>query len=139
MSRSQLKDPSDNIEISRFSVEDQATYLDFLRKRNLSEHLLGVIPLIGWIAKRKDIPIGAIFIREVEGRYALIDGLITDPTIHPIVRHRAIDRLVSELIKYCQQEDYKKIFAFTADNSTLKRSFMHGFQVSPDVLITLPL
>lgn len=86
-----------------------------------------------------DEPIVAGFLRLIQGNYAFLDGLITNPDASPEIRDQAIDLLVTQLINVGKKMGFRKIIAFSSDANTLIRSKKHGFIKQPDTVIALDL
>ena len=116
----------------------QKEHIDFVKawllRRKLSISLADNLPRLGWIAF-EDEPVGCIFVREVEGSMGLVDGLITDLSIHPYKRHRAIEALVKHMIQECRGRFFY-LMAYSVDAGTLKRSLRHGFKELQHKVIT---
>ena len=97
------------------------------------------LPSVGLIAIDGDTPIAAGFLRYIEGNFALLDGLITNPTQLGSTRHAAIDAVVSGLISIAVRLGYTRLMANSVDESTLTRSLKHGFKPLDHKVIVLDL
>jgi N-acetylglutamate synthase-like GNAT family acetyltransferase len=69
----------------------------------------------------------------------LIDGLCTNPDASPESRNMAIDTLVQQVLDTARKVDMKSLVAWSRDSNTLERSFRHGFERFPAVMITYDL
>ena len=118
--------------------ESDRFHLDLLhrsRKMSQSDNL----PEWGWIAFYRDAPIGAIFLRRIEGGFGMIDGLITYEKYPSIKRHEAIEELVRLLIEKAKELKLSGLMAFSRDISTLERARRIGFETQPDTFVILKL
>lgn len=114
--------------------------IDWLRARKLDTKLADELPVNGFIAKtEKKDAVCAGFLRMVEGGYAMLDSLITNPTQPPEVRDEAIDAVVKRLISAAEDWNITRILANTTDAHTLERSKRHGFTALPNTMIVLEL
>lgn len=94
------------------------------------------LPKIGYVAVLHKQPIAAGFLRRVEGGYAQIDTLVTNPYFGSQIRHAGIDMVVDSLLQSAKDLNLLGVIAFTENESVLKRSIDRGFQViSQTVLI----
>lgn len=97
------------------------------------------VPAIGYVAYCRGEPIACAFIRAVEGGYAQLDGLASNPSAPGEMRHSAIDLVVEKVMKEAKALGYKGMLAYSVDAATLMRSIRHGFKVMPHVLIVADL
>lgn len=97
------------------------------------------IPNIGYVVIYGQVPIAAAFLRQMEGRHALFDGLVSNPEADGKIRNIAIEMLVKKIIKSARSHRIKHIMAYSVDESTLKRSLRHGFVQLPHIAITLDI
>jgi N-acetylglutamate synthase-like GNAT family acetyltransferase len=120
---------------------DKCKHLDitngWLEARNLKP--VDDVPELGFIAFERGEPIACAFIRRVEGGYAQLDGLTTNPDFPGDQRSTAIDSIVEHLMNKAKQLGIKSIYAHSVDLHTLLRSSKHGFEVTPQVLIVADL
>jgi len=86
-----------------------------------------------------DAPIAAGFLRRVEGNYAQIDTLVSNPYFGSVIRHDGIKLVVDQLFEDAKALDVQTIIAFTGDEGILQRSKLLGFQVIPQQLIGIAL
>lgn len=97
------------------------------------------MPELGWVASDLEAPIAMAFLRRVEGNYAILDGLVTDPTAPGPLRSKAIDLVVKKVFDIAKELEIKGLMAHTRDINTLYRSQKFGFVRSPDTLICAPV
>ena len=69
------------------------------------------------------------FLRMVEGGFAQIDGLVTNPDESKENRHLGNDIVTDRLIKKAEEFGLKGICSFSVDDNTVNRAKKHGFQV----------
>lgn len=111
----------------------------WLAKRNVYVPTEDEMPRIGYMAHVDGNPIAAGFLRYVEGGFALLDGLVTNPDSPGEFRNIAIDAVVSRLLKKAKSAGILKVTAYTKDAGTLLRSVNHGFVSVPHTVIIADL
>jgi len=87
------------------------------------------LPKIGYIALLNNQPIAAGFLRRVEGGYAQIDTLVSNPYFGSQIRHLAIDKVVDWLINDAKELKLSGILAFTLEESIINRAKERGFTI----------
>ncbi len=86
------------------------------------------VPQVGYVVYDDEgEPAAMAFLRMVEGGFAQLDGLITNPEKAPAVRNSAVDLAVSNIVTEAKRMKLKRLIAFSADANTLVRSERHGF------------
>lgn len=121
-------------------------YLPFLLEMLESREYLGIseinmktLPKIGYMALLNNKPVAAGFLRRVEGGYAQLDGLTSNPYLGSIVRHKGIELVVDHLISAARQLKLNGVIGFTSDKGVLKRAEGLGFTTVDQSLIALRL
>lgn len=77
-------------------------------------------PATGYIVlDSNNFPVAAGFLRKAEGNYAFVDGFVTNPTMDPGIRLKALDLLVKRLKRRAKG---RKILAFTTDACVISMS-----------------
>lgn len=94
------------------------------------------LPRIGFIAVDSDY-LAAAFLREIEGDYAFLDGLVSNPDMPGIDRNNALDLVVKATLEKAKERGFLGVMAYSKDDSTLKRSEKHGFSRLPFTMIGL--
>jgi N-acetylglutamate synthase-like GNAT family acetyltransferase len=125
--------------IEKFNVSHMTTILGWLRARNCYLPSYLEMPETGFVAMYRGEPVAMAFIRKVEGGFAQLDGLTSNPDFPGDMRSEAIDCLVSHLMKQAKGMGIKSVMAYTKDENTLVRSAKHGFVVVPQTLIVADL
>lgn len=97
------------------------------------------LPQIGYIATEGSIVVASGFLRQVEGRMALLDTLSTNKDCSPEMRHEGISAVVDALISRANQLELRYFLAFTVDDGIVKRAFDLGFNITNQRLIVLDL
>ena len=97
------------------------------------------LPEIGYIAFDDNTPVAAGFLRLIEGGYAQIDSLISNGQLNSTTRHQGIELIVNTLIAKAKENRLKGLICHTKDKSILERAMALGFEVVPQVIISLPL
>lgn len=112
-----------------------SSMLQLLASHNLNEELVHTLPQFGLIAFERELPIAAGFIRQVEGNYAILDSIISNPTADPSLRHRALDLIYKKCIHIAKLNGITRLIGTTADHGILTRSLNHGFLITPHVYL----
>jgi hypothetical protein len=100
---------------------------------------LNTLPRIGYIvySDTEYHYVAAGFLRMVEGGFAQIDTLVTNPNITGDVRNEGLTLLVDTLIKTAKDMELKGIYSMTTNGSIIDRALKLGFFVSNHVVIVL--
>jgi len=86
------------------------------------------LPKIGYIAMLGEEPVAAGFLRRVEcDIVAQIDGLASNPGFGSVIRHEAINLIVSQLVIEAKSLKLQGLIAFTQDETVIKRAEATGF------------
>jgi hypothetical protein len=97
------------------------------------------LPKNGYIVLMNGHPIAAGFLRRLEGGYAQIDGLTSNPHFGSQIRHKAIDLVVEHLISDAKTLKLKGILALTKEQSIVNRAKDKGFQVVEQTVLAISL
>jgi hypothetical protein len=119
-----------NVSIVPFKFKYLPSLLDMLEDRKfqgIETVNMKTLPKIGYIAMLNDQPIAAGFLRRVEGGYAQIDTLVTNPYFGNKLRHEGIDKVVNSLINDAKELRLRGILAITGELSILNRAEDKGF------------
>ncbi len=115
----------------------QRSYFDLLQGMLSSQNVTNQeditedsIPEIGFMAFEGSIPVAAAFLRRVEGGFAQLDGLVSNPECPSHIRHLGIDGVVSNVLNSAKKLGIKGVIAFTANKSTIVRASSLGFSSS---------
>lgn len=95
------------------------------------------LPKIGWMTLLNKQPIAAGFLRRVEGGYAQLDTLVSNPYYGSLIRHEGIDKVVKALIDDAKDLKLHGIIAFSSDSGVLSRAETLGFTQINQSLIVL--
>lgn len=126
--------------LDRYNADDAPLIKSWLELRGMhNEHFVRDLPRTGVMCRIEDNPICAGFLRYVEGNFAMLDSLVTNPKMKSFTRNVAIDAVVKELISIAKRHGIKKILAFSVDEGILKRSIGHGFIKTSHEVIALKL
>ncbi len=93
------------------------------------------IPKIGFFAICEGEKIACSFLRRVEGKYAMFDGLTTNPKTNGFLTHAALGLLNREICLRAKSLGILAIIGHTTDKSTLERSKRWGYRQLPGVLV----
>lgn len=131
---------STHMQVCRFNKELHAhTLFDILIKQDHPIPSPNEFPEYGYIAIDKDLPVAIAFLRRVEGGYAQIDGLCSNPEASPAQRHEALDSVISKVIDTAKELGIHRLVCFTKDQSVCERSKKYNFKPLPHVLIVKEL
>ncbi len=89
------------------------------------------LPKIGYAAFDGKVMVAAAFLRRMEGGYAQIDGLTSNPYESADARHRGIDLVVSRLLKHAKELHISHVTFTSEDEGTILRSQKYGFKKLP--------
>lgn len=112
---------------------------DWLIARGLDGELSNEPAEIGFVVFNENEPICAAFLRLIEGKYALLDGLISNPNAESQLRNDGINLVVEKIISIAKHLGIKQIIAFSIDKGTLSRALLYGFAIADDRMIKLDL
>lgn len=98
------------------------------------------LPKIGYaIFKNETIQVASGFLRKVEGGYAQIDSVCTNPACSSEDRHEALELLVKTLLHKAKMSKINNVLFLTVDESTIVRSQNHGFKKLPQTVMAVDL
>ncbi len=130
------------ISIVPFKYKYMTMLLEMLEDRNYP-HIASIsmksLPKIGYIAIMNKQPIAAGFLRMVEGGYAQMDTLVSNPYFGSIIRNEGIVKVVDSILSDAKDLKLIGIIAFTEDLGVLKRAEVLGFTKVEQSIITLRL
>lgn len=132
----------DNLSILPFRYKYLPALLDMLKNQKyleISTVSMKTLPKTGYIVLMNGHPIAAGFLRRLEGGYAQIDGLTSNPHFGSRIRHEAIDLVVENLISDAKTLKLKGILALTKEQSIVNRAKDKGFQVVEQVVLAISL
>ncbi len=98
-----------------------------------------ILPKIGYICLFNNQPIAAGFLRRVEGGFAQIDGLTSNPYFGSKIRHIGISKVVSQLIEDAKDLKLNGLIGFTSDLGVIARAEDLGFHKVKQTIIALRL
>lgn len=110
--------------------------LTLLRTRDMEKYYRE-IPKLGFVTfkilldhhqvvKRVAVAMGCL--RKIEGRMALLDSYITDPSASPDDRNNALNSITKSLLDYAQKHQITHLFAFSIYPEIYERAKRHGFK-----------
>ena len=85
------------------------------------------LPKIGYMALLNNQPIAAGFLRRVEGGYAQMDTLVSNPYFGSQIRNMGISKVVDCLMNDAKELRLTGILAFTIEQSIIDRAKDKGF------------
>lgn len=132
----------DDISLSPFKFKHQGKLLE-MHASNEYEHLsaldYSMLPKIGYIAYKGEMPIAAGFLRRLEPCFAHIDTLVSNKYCGKLLRHRGISLVVDALLQDAKRLKLKGIIAHSSDEGTISRAKSLGFCLSKDSILVLPI
>lgn len=97
------------------------------------------VPEIGRVVYQGDMPVAMTFLRRVEGGYAQVDGLCSNPEAASETRDKALDTVINHILRDAKSIGITQIISFTQNEHTLLRAIRHGFAKYPAALVVLDL
>lgn len=125
--------------IEKFGNDSITVIQGWLSARGLRVQPVDEFPEVGFISYYRGEAVACAFIRRVEGGFAMLDGLVTNPDFPSDIRHNALDWLVEHLIKQAKSMKLNSLIATSQDKNTLLRAMKHGFVQLPLTCIALDL
>lgn len=126
--------------IARFDTGVHLPILhDWMARREAYQPPGEEMPALGYILYDGFTPVATAFLRRVEGGYAQLDGLATNPECHSALRDQALDTLVAYVLAEAKHHNIRAVTATSVDKNTLLRSQRHGFIALPHVCIICDL
>lgn len=105
----------------------------------VSNITMRTLPKIGYIVFNGKTPIAAGFLRRLEPCYAQIDTLVTNAYCGSILRHQALEMVVSTLINDAKRLKLEGIICHTNNKDVIKRAEELGFHFVQQYILALPL
>lgn len=130
------------VSVVPFKFKYYPLLIEMLTDRNfpcIETVTMQTLPKIGYIAFLSKQPIAAGFLRRVEGGYAQIDTLVSNPYFGSKIRNEGIDKVVNWLINDAKDLKLNGILAFTGEPSIIERAKDKGFTVFEQKLIGMRL
>lgn len=128
----------DNIEIIRFSYNHIKLVQGWLQTHGKSDNVTK-IPQIGYVATSSDGPIAAGFLRDCDGVFGIIDGLVSNPKASSEARDQALDMITEKIIEQAKDMKLDGIVAWSNHKNTLLRASRHGFVATDHTFIVKKL
>lgn len=108
----------------------------WILKRDLPLTQLECLPAVGFVGYYENTPVGVGFLRNCEGVYGVLDGLLTDCEISGNVRSQVLDLITENILDFGSKMGMRAVIAWSTDKNTLLRATRHGFEVTNQVFIT---
>lgn len=102
----------------------------------MNESELAHLPKLGLIVSAGNSPVGVAFLRAVEGGQGMIDGFLTDPACHPLIRSQCLDQLILDLLELSKRAGMSGVFGLTQNKRVVKRALRLGFNLMSHKLIS---
>jgi N-acetylglutamate synthase-like GNAT family acetyltransferase len=97
------------------------------------------IPAIGYVAWDNGVAVAYSFLRQVEGGYGQIDGLIVNPEYRGEIRDSALDLVIQECFKRAKAIGITQLFCMCKINAPIERAKKHGFVMAPHSVLAIDL
>lgn len=125
-------------------VEYTSEFLPFLREwvddHSVNPRVLEELPEIGFMVFDEGVPVNCCFLRKMENcQYALVDGLMTNPTVRPEIRNLANDLVAMAIIDKAKKLGLRELHFISVDSNTISRGARLGFEVLPHQSMKLVL
>lgn len=128
------------MQLVKFKIEKHMSdLLSMLRSREAYLPGEDEMPATGFIVYDDQTPVAAAFLRRVEGGYAQVDGLTSNPHCSKERRHKALNLTIQRCVEAAEAMGVKHIISFCLDNSTTRRAELNGFEKQPHTVVTLTI
>ncbi len=120
--------PNHSVSLVRYSVhlnDVVAALLDSQDYQPLCD--INTLPKIGFIAYHNTSYVAMGFLRMVEGGFAQIDTLCTNPQIPGEIRHEAINAIGEALLNEARGLEVRAVMFFTSSDQVMARTADKGF------------
>jgi hypothetical protein len=97
------------------------------------------LPEIGFVAVLNAEPVAIGFLRRIEGGYAQIDTLATDPEFSSRERGHSIMLIYGKILESAKELGISGLIIITENNSVITRAIDCGFKTIKQTLLGLPL
>jgi hypothetical protein len=92
------------------------------------------LPKLGMVAEINGSIVAACFLRMLEGGYAHMDTMVSDPTYSSEYRHIALTAITKLMLSAAKHMGLHGILAWSMDESILKRAEDAGFRLLPSTI-----
>lgn len=92
--------------------KDEEVLAEILRVREVDVDY-SLLPRFGFVAIEDDVLLAFGFMRYVEGPYAMIDGLTTNPNVEVDKRRLALSRILDKMIRIGKRYRLRALMGFT--------------------------
>jgi hypothetical protein len=96
---------------------------------------IALLPKLGFIAFHDNRHVASMFLRQVEGGFAIMGDVVTDSRMLPEIRHEALDKLTEKCIETAKALNLKGLFCYTSQLSIQKRAEAAGFHTVNEVIL----
>lgn len=119
----------------KYLPEDYYSLVSWLQHRKVDIWKFESVPRIGFIISNvlDDVAIG--FLRKVEGKSCMIDGICTNPDMSSFDRNVAIDLLVKKLLAKAKKLKMISVIGISTEENIIKRANGFGFVQKPEQTI----
>ena len=123
----------------RFSPRHLGHITGWVGIRQMPTQAIENLPEVGFIVFEDEEAVCAMFLRRIEGGFALLDSAISNPHIAPAVRRKAQDMAAGACIRYAKEIGLKQVMALTVDANVKHRCKDFGFEEAKDVFFVKKL
>ena len=107
----------------RFEKADLAHINKWNSLRGTIEFESSQLPVFGYIVEHTAVG----FLMQTDTSNCIFDGFLTNPLAQGDLRHIALKEIIAALIDMAKMLKFKKIYAFTNEDSIVHRAFENSF------------
>jgi len=119
------------MELKVFDSSHKDALMDMLKERSMAQQLVDDLPKHGVVIYKSGTPVGALFLRLVEGNYGILDSFITNPKSDAKDRSEAIEKGFEQLLELSKNLNIKRLLTFSEEDSLVRRAKHVGFTFLP--------
>lgn len=105
----------------------------------MKEAYLDELPKLGLVVSFCGKPVGAAFLKQIEGGKGLIDSFIANPECEAVIRTRCLDQLILDLITLAKFSGMTGLIGLTLNKRVIQRAKKLGFSLMDHSVVTLKL
>lgn len=109
--------------------------MGWLNIRKQNKDLINTLPEIGYIAFKNEKPIAITFLRVVDGHYAYLDPIITNPKASVAAKKEARPLLFRAVMEHAKKIQANQLLILTSNTNDIKAAVGFGFIKYPHVFL----
>lgn len=125
------------MDIVRYNKTKHEALLDNLTSsRELGQQWGRGLPKGTFCAIEKDVMVGMMCVREIEGGMGIIESAVTLPTEDKEKRNLIMDLLTNIVVKEAQERKFIGLLFVSEDKNTIMRGVKHGGSILPHAVVS---